>query len=318
MNQPDNKPAVGFVGAGVMGRPMASSLIKAGYPVTVFDINPAPLQALAAEGARIAAGAAEAAQGCDLFVTMLVDDAQFTATLFEPGNAAASLKPGATVIGMSTMSRNTVQTVAQRLSERGIRYLDAPVSGGEKGARTATLTIMAGGPDDVFEACRPALLAMGANTAHVGANAGDGQAVKLINQLMVATQLLVAAEAMAFGEKLGLDKDMLFDIIGRSAGSSWIFSDRGLRMLSEAFTPPKSALAILNKDMGYVLDAANRAGFPLLLPALAQQVYKMGMAMGYGRLDDSVLIKVVEKLAGVDNEHDTDEIQSRTAGPAPA
>src|SRR4029453_3103158 len=99
--------------------------------------------------------------------------------------------------------------------------------------------------------------------------------VKLINQLMVATQLVVAAEALAFGEKLGLDRGMLFDIIGKSAGSSWIFSDRGPRMLSEAFSPPKSALAILNKDMGYVVDAANREGFPLMLPAVAQQFYKM-------------------------------------------
>ncbi len=318
MNQPDNKPAVGFVGAGVMGRPMASSLLRAGYPVTVYDIDPAPLQALAAEGASIAASAAAAAQGCDLFITMLVDDAQFTATLFEPGNAADSLQAGATVIGMSTMSRNTVQTVAQRLSGRGVHYLDAPVSGGEKGARAATLTIMAGGPVEVFAACRPALLAMGANTVHVGPDAGDGQAVKLVNQLMVATQLLVAAEALAFGAKLGLDKDMLFDIIGRSAGSSWIFSDRGPRMLAESFAPPRSALAILNKDMGYVLDAADRAGFPLLLPALAQQVYKMGMAMGYGRLDDAVLIKVVERLAGADNQDGAGDIQSRTAGPAAA
>ncbi|MCL5996971.1 MAG: NAD(P)-dependent oxidoreductase, partial [Chloroflexi bacterium] len=282
--------------------PMASNLLKAGFPVTVYDINPAPVEALAAEGARKAANPAEAARGCDLFVTMVVNDAQFAAILFEPGNAAASLKPGATVIGMSTMNRTTVQSIARQLNEMGIHFLDAPVSGGEKGALAASLTIMAGGPSAVFEACRPALLAMGSNTIHVGANVGDGQAVKLINQLMVGTQLVVAAEALAFGEKLGLDRQMLFEIIGKSAGGSWIFSDRGPRMLSEAFSPPKSALAILNKDMGYVVDAANREGFPLLLPSIAQQVYKMGMAMGYGKLDDSVLIKVVETLAGTDKD----------------
>jgi 3-hydroxyisobutyrate dehydrogenase-like beta-hydroxyacid dehydrogenase len=308
--------SVGFVGAGVMGRPMASCLLKAGFPVAVHDINPGPVEALAAEGARPAGSAADAARGCDVFISMLVDDVQLAATLFEPGDAAASLKAGAIVIGMSTMSRSAVQSMARRLDGMGLRYLDAPVSGGEKGARSGSLTIMAGGPLEVFEACRPILLAMGSNTVHVGPSAGDGQAVKLINQLMVATQLVVAAEALAFGERLGLDQAMLFNVIGRSAGSSWIFSDRGPRMLSEAFSPPKSALAILNKDLRYVVDAANQAGHPLLLPSLAQQVYKMGMAMGYGRLDDSVLIRVVEKLAGMDD--DTHAIQGRTAGEASA
>ena len=292
------RPEVGFVGVGVMGRPMAASLLKAGFPVAVYDIDPAPVEALAAEGARVAASPAEAAQGCDLFVTMVVNDAQFESVLFEPGHAATSLKPGATVIGMSTMSRNTVQAVARRLAEMGRYYLDAPVSGGEARARSASLTIMAGGPEEVYEACLPALLAMGSNTIYVGRQVGDGQAMKLVNQLMVTTQLVVAAEALAFSEALGLDTDLMFDIIGKSAGASWIFSDRGPRMLSESFTPAKSALSILNKDIGYVIDAANRAGVPLLLPSLAQQVYKMGMAMGYGKLDDSVVIKVIEALAG--------------------
>ena len=296
-NATDN-PRVGFVGVGVMGRPMALRLLKAGYPVAVYDVNPAPLEALAEQGAVKVASPAQAAEGCDLFITMVVNDVQLNAVLFEPGQAASSLRPGAVVIGMSTMNRAAVQQIARRLQEQGVHYLDAPVSGGEKGVLAGTLTIMAGGPDDAFESCRAVLLTIGSNTIHVGLNAGDGQAMKLVNQLMVSTQLVVAAEALAFGERLGIDRQLLFDIIGRSAGGSWIFSDRGPRMLSEEFTPPKSALAILNKDIGYVLDAADAAGFPLLLPAVAQQVYKMGMAMGYGRLDDSVLIKVIERLAG--------------------
>jgi L-threonate 2-dehydrogenase len=305
MNETTVKPRVGFVGLGVMGRPMASRLLSAGFTVTVYDLNPVPVEALVAEGAIKAGSAAEAARDCDLFVTMVVNDIQLEAILFEPGEAAVHLRPGATVLGMSTMNRTTVQTIARRLQAMGVRYLDAPVSGGEKGVLSGTLTIMAGGAEDAFAACQPALLAMGSNTIHVGTNVGDGQAVKLINQLMVGTQLVVAAEALAFGEKLGLDRDMLFDIISRAAGNSWIFSDRGPRMLTGEFSPPKSALSILNKDMGYVVDAANREGFPLILPAIAQQVYKMGMAMGYSKLDDSILIKVVEKLAGMDHGADT-------------
>src|SRR5690242_4498584 len=258
MTQSTERPCVGFVGAGVMGRPMAANLLRAGYPLTVYDINPAAVEKLVAAGARPAASPAEAAQGCDLFVSMVVNDTQLAATLFEPGLAAASLKPGAIVIGMSTMNRSQVQAIAERLEQAGIHYLDAPVSGGEKGALAATLTIMAGGPDAVFEACNQGLLAMAATRIQVGRNVAEGKAVKLINQLMVGTQLVVAAEALAFGERLGLDRQMLFDTIGKSAGGSWIFADRGPRMLAEDFSPPKSALAILNKDMGYVVDAANR------------------------------------------------------------
>src|SRR5262245_635877 len=138
-----DKPRIGFVGLGVMGRPMASNLVRAGYPSTVYDINPAAVAALASQGARPAASAAEAASISDIFITMVVNDAQMRAILFEPGNAAQALSPGATVIGMSTMSRAFVQETAALLKERGIAYLDAPVSGGEVGATAGELSIMA-------------------------------------------------------------------------------------------------------------------------------------------------------------------------------
>src|SRR5258708_4205816 len=138
---------VGFIGVGVMGRPMVSNLLKAGFPCTIYDINPVPIEGLVTEGATSVSSAADVAESSDIFVTMVVNDAQFAATLFEPGNAASALKPGAIVIGMSTMSVRMVREAAARLEEMGVYYLDAPVSGGEMGATRGTLSIMLGGPN---------------------------------------------------------------------------------------------------------------------------------------------------------------------------
>jgi putative dehydrogenase len=299
-----DKPRIGFVGLGVMGRPMATNLVRAGYPCTVYDINPAPVAELAKLGARSAETIAEVARVSDIFITMVVNDAQMRAILFEPGGAAQALPAGATVIGMSTMSRGFVQDVAARLAQRDIAYLDAPVSGGEVGATAGQLSIMAGGPDEVLARCRAVLDVLGSNVYHVGKSVGDGQAVKMVNQLMVGVHIAVAAETLAFGERLGLDQAMLLDIIGHSAGNSWIFSNRGPRMVERAFTPPKSALHILAKDMGYVLDAADGLGYPLVLGSAAHQLYKMAMAQGLANLDDSILIVLAERLAGMRDNRD--------------
>jgi 3-hydroxyisobutyrate dehydrogenase len=297
--QPDpSKLHIAFIGLGVMGRPMAINLARAGYPCHVYDINAAAMSAAVKEGAVATPSAEDAARDADILITMVVNDAQFRAVLFEPGYAVRALKPGSVVIGMSTMSRATVQQVAAKLAESGIAYLDAPVSGGEIGAQQGTLSIMAGGPDEVFERCLPVLQVLGDKIYHVGQNAGDGQAVKMINQLMVCVHNAVAAEALTFADKLGLDQKMVFEIIGSSAGNSWIFQNRGARMLSREFTPPKSALAILVKDLGFVVDAADAMNVPLPLGSAAHQLYKMASAQGWSQLDDSILIRLMEKLAG--------------------
>lgn len=292
------KPHIGFIGVGVMGRPMVSNLLKAGYSCTIYDVNPAPVATLVAEGANAVEDVATVAVASDILITMVVDDAQFSAILFEPEQAALALREGAIVMGMSTMSVKMVQSAAAHLQERGIWYVDAPVSGGEVGAINATLSIMVGGPTEIVERCQPVLQAMGSSVYHVGQNAGDGQAVKMINQLMVCVHNAIAAEAMVFGERVGLDKAMLYEIITKSAGNSWIFTDRGQRMISEQFTPPKSALKILVKDLGFVMDTANAMGHPLLLGGITHQLYKMAHTMGWDNLDDSILIKLMEEITG--------------------
>jgi L-threonate 2-dehydrogenase len=294
----NEKPRIGFIGVGVMGRPMASSLLKAGYACTVYDVNPTPVAAMVAEGASAAENVQAVAAASDILITMVVDDAQFSAILFEPGQAALALKEGAIVMGMSTMSVRMVQSAAVRLQERGIFYVDAPVSGGEVGAINATLSIMVGGPTETVEQCQPVLQAMGSSVYHVGQKVGDGQAVKMINQLMVCVHNAIAAEALVFGERAGLDRAMLYEIITKSAGNSWIFSDRGQRMVSEQFTPPKSALKILVKDLGFVMDTANAMGHPLLLGGVTHQLYKMAHTMGWDNLDDSILIRLMEEITG--------------------
>ncbi len=292
------RPRIGFIGVGVMGRPMASNLLKAGYACTVYDVNPQPVAALVAEGASAAQDVRAVAAASDVLITMVVDDAQFAAILFEPGEAAQALRDGSIVMGMSTMSVGTVKQVAARLQEHGIHYVDAPVSGGEVGAINATLSIMVGGASGIVEQCQPVLQAMGSHVYHVGERPGDGQAVKMINQLMVCVHNAIAAEALVFGERAGLDKAMLHEIITQSAGNSWIFADRGQRMVAEQFTPPKSALKILVKDLGFVMDTANAMGHPLLLGALTHQLYKMAHARGWDNLDDSILIRLLEEIAG--------------------
>ncbi|MBV9231791.1 MAG: NAD(P)-dependent oxidoreductase, partial [Chloroflexi bacterium] len=294
----------GFIGVGVMGRPMVSNLLKAGFPCTIYDVNPTPVEALVAEGATAASSAADVAKACDIFMTMVVDDAQFAATLFEPGNAAQNLKQGAVVMGMSTMSVSMVRDAAARLKDAGIHYLDAPVSGGEVGATRGSLSIMVGGPTAILEYCRPMLSVLGANIYHVGENVGDGQAVKMINQLMVCVHNAIAAEALTLGEKAGLDKAMLYEIITNSAGNSWIFGDRGQRMVTETFSPPKSALKILVKDLGFVIDTANKMGHPLILGSITHQLYKMASLKGWSNLDDSILIKLMEEITGLDKGSD--------------
>jgi 3-hydroxyisobutyrate dehydrogenase len=261
-------------------------------------VNPIPVAALVAEGAIAAESVQEVAAASDILISMVVDDAQFSAILFEPGQAALALQEGAIVMGMSTMSVRMVQSTAARLQERGIWYIDAPVSGGEVGAINATLSIMVGGPEEIVEQCQPVLQAMGSSVYHVGQKVGDGQAVKMINQLMVCVHNAIAAEALVFGERAGLDRAMLYEIITKSAGNSWIFSDRGQRMVSEQFTPPKSALKILVKDLGFVMDTANAMGHPLLLGGVTHQLYKMAHSMGWDNLDDSILIRLMEEITG--------------------
>jgi 3-hydroxyisobutyrate dehydrogenase-like beta-hydroxyacid dehydrogenase len=223
---------------------------------------------------------------------MVANAEQAEGVLFGEGGAAEALSEGAAVVVMSTIGPEAVRELADALAERGLRTLDAPVSGGVARAEKGDLLIMAGGPEDLFEELRPVLGAMGSSVAHCGARVGDGQAVKLVNQLLCGVHIAAAAEALAYAEALGLDPRFVFEAIRHGAANSFMLQDRGERMLKEEFVPPKSALDIFVKDMGLVRKAAEERGFETPLSSAALELYLAGKEAGLGNEDDSGIIRM--------------------------
>ena len=287
-----------FVGLGAMGAPMAGSLLSAGFDLGVFDVREENAQPLMEMGAAGAGSPREAAEGADALVLMVVDAGQAEAALFGENGAAEALAPGAAVVLMSTVGPEPVRQLDARLSERQLRLLDAPVSGGVARAGGGDLLIMAGGPEDLFGELRPALDAMGSTVVHCGSSAGDGQSVKLVNQLLCGIHIAAAGEALAYAEALGLDPESVYETIRHGAAGSFMLEDRGRRMLDREFLPPKSALDIFVKDMGLVREAARESGFATPLSDAAHRLYETGAALGFGREDDSGVLRVFEEGMG--------------------
>lgn len=291
---------VAVLGLGAMGRPMAATLVGAGWPVAVFDVRAEARAELAARGATDAASPAEAARGATELIVMVRNVAQVRAALAGPDGALAALAPGATLLLMSTVAPADARDLATLCAGRGLRLLDAPVSGGPGAAEEGRLSIVVGGPDDLLATARPLLETLGdpARIWHVGQSAGDGQAMKMINQLMAGVNIVATGEALALAERAGLDPRQAFAIVAESAGSSWMFRDRGPRMLDGRFTPARSVLDIFVKDLGIVVDAADDLGLPLFAAAVAHQVFKLGAAAGLGGEDDAGIIRLYRGLVG--------------------
>lgn len=285
---------ISFAGLGAMGRPMAANLVKAGHDLRGFDVNPAALDWLKANGGTPFPTAREAAAGADILVLMVVNADQAEAVLFEAGGLEA-LAPGATVILCATCAPARAAAMAEKVEATQRRFVDAPVSGGVVGAEAGTLTIMASAPKPVVEAVEPVLKAMGSRFYHVGEKAGDGAMVKTINQLLCGVHIAAAAEALALGERAGLDTGVLLEIYGSSAAGSWMLNNRGPRMLADD-PPVTSAVDIFVKDLGLVLDAGHAARAPLFLAAAAHQLFLAASGMGLGKADDSQVIEAYRAL----------------------
>jgi L-threonate 2-dehydrogenase len=254
---------IALVGLGAMGRPMARNLIKAGFAVHGYDVNPAGLQDLKAAGGVPTGSAKEAFASADAIVLMVVNAAQAEAVLFS--NGALEAAPAEAIVCLTaTCPPKQVQAIAERVEMTGRRFVDSPVSGGVVGATAGRLTIVAAAPKDLFEAVRPMLEAMGSRTLRVGDKPGQGATAKTINQLVCGVHIVVAAEALSVAEKIGVDTKTMLDIlIGTSAGS-WMLKDRGPRML-EADPEVTSAVDIFVKDLGIVLEAGRetKAALPM-------------------------------------------------------
>ena len=282
---------IGFIGLGAMGAPMARNLAAAGFEVTVFDVDKERTRATAeASGARAATSAADAAAGADALVVMVANGEQAHDVLLGDGGAGAALPPHADVILMSTIGRQAVTALA----DAGLSLLDAPCSGGVARAEPGDLLVMAGGPSELFERLRPVLDAVAGTVVHCGERPGDGQAVKLVNQLLCGVHIAAAAEALAYAQALGLDPAQVHETIRHGAAASFMLDDRGARMLTREFEDVRSALDIFVKDMGLVVDAGADHGARTPLARAARELYDEGSAQGLGRQDDSGVIRLLE------------------------
>src|ERR671916_1705616 len=293
---------VAFVGLGAMGAPMARCLLSAGFGLGVFDVREESSRPLVEMGARGAATPGEAAENADALFLMVVNAGQAEAALFGEGGAAGALAPGGAVVVMSTVGPEPIRELDGPLSEQNLRLLDGPVSGGVARAERGDLLIMAGGPGDLFEELRPALEAMGSTVVHCGPAAGDGQAVKLVNQLLCGVHIAAAGEALAYAEALGLNPESVFETIRHGAAGSFMLEDRGRRMLDRQFLPAKSAMDIFVKDMGLVREAAGERGFATPLSDVAHALYEKGSSLGFGGGGDAGNLRAFEEGMGPSRE----------------
>ena len=289
---------IGFIGLGIMGRPMSKNLLKAGYSLVVYDIVPAGVEDVVAAGAQAAGSSKEVASRSDVVITMLPDSPDVEAAMLGPNGVFEGLRPGTTVIDMSSISPMTARKVASLAAERGVDVLDAPVSGGEVGAVNATLSIMCGGKPEVFERCLPILKVMGKNITLVG-DWGAGQVCKACNQLIVAMNLEAVAEAFVLAQKAGVDPAKVRQALMGGFASSRILEVHGQRMLDRTFSPG-FRIRLQEKDLNVALSSGRAYGAPLPGTALMMEVMKSLLATGHGNEDHSAIVKFVEGMAAIE------------------
>jgi 2-hydroxy-3-oxopropionate reductase len=291
-----NLPKVAWVGLGIMGSPMAENLIKAGYQVTGYTLEADKLQRLADAGGTAAASIAEAVKDADVVITMVPASPQVEAIAYGPEGILDNARRGALLIDMSSITPQTSIDLAKAAGEKGIRVLDAPVSGGEAGAIEAVLSIMVGGQQDDFDAAKPVLDALGKTIVLCGPH-GSGQTVKAANQLIVAVNIQACAEAVVFLEKSGVDLNAALDVLNGGLAGSTVLTRKKDNFKSRNFAPG-FRIDLHHKDMGIVTGAAREAGVAIPVGALVAQLMGSLRAQGHGSLDHSALLLQVEKLSG--------------------
>lgn len=290
---------VGVIGLGSMGLGVAKTLCRAGFETWGFDVRDAALLELEEAGGHTASSPAALGQKVDVAIVLVATADQMRTVLFGEAGAAATLHEGSVVVASATVPASFAIEAAFHLSEHGIYMIDAPLSGGVVGAESGNLSVMASGPDEAFLIAQDVLDAIAAKVYRLGPRHGTGSTVKTINQLLAGVHIAASAEAMALGIRAGVDPDTLFEVISNSAGSSWMFNNRVPHILDGDYAP-KSAVDIFVKDLGIVLETGRSHTFPLPLTATAHQQFLAASAAGLGREDDSAVIKVFQKLTGID------------------
>ena len=297
MTETSRQP-VGFIGLGIMGRPMAGHILKGGHPLSVFNRTRSKTVEFQAQGAAVAGSPAEVAARSEIVVTMVTDTPDVEAVVAGPGGILEGIRPGSIVVDMSTISPKTERSLDQKLRARGAALVDAPVSGGDVGAREATLAIMAGGDREAFDRVLPILRLLGKTITHCGPT-GSGQTAKLGNQILVSVTLLAVSEALVFARKNGLDPSTLIEAVSGGAAQSWQLTNLGPRIIKRDFAPG-FMIDLVQKDLRLVLEACSHADVSLPATALVHQLFGSAQAHGSGREGTQGLAKVLERLSGLE------------------
>ena len=292
---PHTQLKVGLIGLGAMGKGMAGSLRRAGFSPFVFDVRAEAAQDFAKDGGHACNNLAELGVACDVVISVVVNAAQTEEVLFgkngDGTGCAGAMKAGSVFVMCSTVDPNWSVALEARLEKLGLRYVDAPISGGAAKAASGDMTMMTAAKPEAYALCEPLLNAMAAKVYKLGDHAGAGSKVKIINQLLAGVHIAAAAEAMALGLREGVAPEALYEVITHSAGNSWMFENRMAHVLAGDYTP-LSAVDIFVKDLGLVLDMARASKFPLPLSSTAHQMFMQASTAGFAREDDSAVIKI--------------------------
>jgi 3-hydroxyisobutyrate dehydrogenase len=291
----DMAVAVGFIGVGNMGNPMAANVLKQSFPMTVFDLNPKAMENLLQAGAKKAGSAQEVVDGSEIVLTSLPASPDVEALYLGPGGLVERARPGTILIDLSSVLPSTPRKIEPKAKARGVHFLEAPVSGGVSGARAATLAIMVGGDAEPLERARPVLRAMGPNIFHVGP-VGAGNIVKAINNMMACVNGVAMMEGLAVGVKAGLDPMTVYEVVKASSGGS-----KALERIPRALIPrdfePGFKVALMNKDLDTFTTIAKELHVPVSFAHDAQRYQQMALAAGLGEQDTSVVMTLIERLA---------------------
>lgn len=289
---------VGFIGLGIMGRGMSRNLLDAGHDLTVWNRSPERAEPLVEAGATLADSPAQLASGVDVVISCVSDTPDVEEVLLGNSGVIAGANAGALVIDCSTISPQVTRDIAAALAERNVEMLDAPVSGGSEGAANGTLSIMVGGPEEQFTRARPLFDAMGDTVTHVGGH-GDGQAVKLVNQILVVHNMLGVSEALLLAAAEGLDLERTLDAVSGGAAGSWMLSNRGPQAIVRDWSPGFT-IDLQQKDLRLVLDAFERLQIPAIGTGVISQLYATLQRRGFGDEGNHALVKALEHLAGLE------------------
>ena len=286
------------IGLGSMGFGVAASLLRDGFAVTGFDVSANAMTRFEALGGKIAPSISAAARGADVVICLVVNATQSETALFAADGAAVAMAKAGTILSCATMSPDAARDFATRAGALGVKYIDAPISGGAVRAAAGELTIMASGSPEAFTHAKPVLDCIGAKVYDLGEKPGTGAAFKIVNQLLAGVHIAAACEAITFAKAMDLDISKVYEVITASAGNSWMFENRVPHILDGDYAP-RSAIDIFTKDLGIVSDIGRGLKFPTPIASTALQMFLMTAAAGMGRDDDASIARMIAGLAGL-------------------